>query len=152
MNQSQSRTIRYTVAGLGGLSLLLLIGWLALREIPPPSPDLPPVRAIAISHSIPLFATDKAALHETPTNLIAEPVQIPTNASTIYQQAFALYDALSKEDKLLIGNWRTNVDPAVTAELCGKIQPICDLMQQATAATNCDWGLEPITFMTVLPH
>jgi hypothetical protein len=155
MNQSQGRTIRYTVAGLGGLALLLVIGWLALREPPPSSDEAPVSPATASPHARPvasLSTPDDDASHETLTNQVAESTPIPTNAATIYRQAFAIYDALSKEDKDLIGIWRMNVDTPVAAELCEKIQPICDLMQQATAATNCDWGLEPITFMTVLPH
>src|SRR5262249_46497581 len=45
-----------------------------------------------------------------------------------------------------------NVDASVAAELCGKIQPITDLMHQAGAVTNCDWGLGPMTFETLVPH
>jgi hypothetical protein len=89
---------------------------------------------------------------ETRTNEVAESAPIPTNAATLYRQAFAIYDALSKEEKDLTAGGRTN-DASVVAELCGKIQPICDLMLQAAAATNCDWELEqPITFKTLLPH
>lgn len=151
MNPSQSKTARYVIAALCGLMVLLVIVWLALRESPPP-PDLPPVQAITSSR-IPLVAPDNPAPQGVPTNQVAESALIPTNAATIYRQAFAIYDALSKEDKDLIGNWRTNVDASVAADLCEKIQPICDLMHQAAAATNCDWGLEqPITSMTLLPH
>src|ERR1017187_5262623 len=153
MNPSQSKAIRYAMAGLCGLALLLVIGWLALRESPPPSPDLPPVRAIAVSPRIPLPAPDNVAPQETYTNQVAESAPIPTNAATIYRQAFAIYNALSQEQKDLIGNWRTNVDSSVAAELCDKIQPICDLMHQAATATNCDWGLElPFTVSISLPH
>src|ERR1039458_9145737 len=98
MNQSQSRTVRYAVAGLCSLALLLVIGWLALREPPPPSPDLPPVRAVTVPSRAPLFTPNNDALPETPTNQVAESAAIPTNAATIYRQAFAIYDALSKED------------------------------------------------------
>jgi hypothetical protein len=151
MNQSQSRTIRYAAAGLGVLALLLIIWWFTLRESPAPSPELPPLRAVTVSSHVPLF-TPSNALRETSTKTIIESVPIPTNAATIYQQAFTLYDALSQEQKGLIGNWRTNVDASVSAELCAKIQPICDLMHQAAAATNCDWGLGPIIYTSLLPH
>ncbi len=87
------------------------------------------------------------------TNQIAGSETTNTNAATIYRQAFAMFDALSKEQKELIGNWRTNVDASVETELCEKIQPICDLLHQAAAVSNCDWGVEqPITFNTRLPH
>ena len=152
MNPSQSKTSRYAVAGLCGLALLLVIGWLALRESPPPSPDLPPVKAIAVSPRIPLPAPDNVASQETSTNLVAEPAVIPTNAATVYRQAFAIFDALSKEQQYMVTDWRTNLDPSVAAELCEKIQPICDLVHQAAAATNCDWGLGPIKYTSLLPH
>jgi hypothetical protein len=148
MNPSQSKTTRYIVAALCGLALLLVIGWLALRESPPPSPDLPPVRAVTVSPSVP----DNAAAQDTSTNPAAESAAIPTNAATIYRQAFAVFDALSQDQKNLLKNWRTNVDAAVTAELCEKIQPICNLMHQAAAAPNCDWGLStPVIYETLLP-
>ena len=152
MNQSQGRTIRYAVAAVGALAILLFIGWLALREPPPPPPDIPPVRAITVSPHVPMPAPGNAALHGTPSDPLAQSAVIPTNAATIYQQAFALYDALSKEDKDLISYWQTNVDASVEAELCGKIQPICDLMQQATTATNCDWGVERLKYGSIMPY
>ena len=156
MNQSESRTIGYAVAGLCGLTLLTFIGWLVLRE-PPPSSNQPPVRAATASPRArpvaPQFRPDDDAPHETLTNQIAESATTNANAAAIYQQAFAIYDALSKEQKDLIRDWRTNVDSSVAAELCQKIQPICDLMHQAAALSNCDWGLEqPIVSTTKLPH
>lgn len=70
----------------------------------------------------------------------------------IYRQAFDLFNALTKEQKELVSNWRTNVEASVDAELCEKLRPICELMHQASAVTNCDWGIEPITFETKMPH
>ena len=100
-----------------------------------------------------LFTPDIEAPQETPTNQVAESATIPTNAATIYRQAFALFDTLSQTQKDLVTNWRTNVDASVEAELCEKIQPICDLMHQAAAVSNCDWGVEqPITSATLLPY
>src|ERR1035437_6810869 len=110
MNQSQSKTTRYAVAGLCGLALLLVIGWLALREPSPPSPDLPPIKAVTASPRAPIFTSNNDAAQETPTKPVAESAPIPTNAATIYRQAFAIFDALSNDQKDLIGNWRTNVD------------------------------------------
>jgi hypothetical protein len=155
MNQSQSRTIRNAAAGLCGLALLMLCGWLVLRELRPSS-DQQPVRVVtAAPHAhreAPLVAPDDDAPHEIPTtNQVAEAAT--TNAAAFYRQAFALYDALTKEQKGLIGNWRTNVDAAAEAELCEKLQSICDLMHQAAAASSCDWGVEQaITGETLLPY
>ena len=156
MDQSQSRTIRYAVAGVCVLALLMLFGWLVLRE-PPPSSEPPPVRVVTASpraRSVdPLFTPDDEAPRETVTNQIAGSEMANTNAAAIYWQAFAIFDTLSQTQKDLVANWRTNVDASVEAELCEKIQPICDLMHQAAAVSNCDWGLEqPITFATKLPH
>jgi hypothetical protein len=75
-----------------------------------------------------------------------------TNAAVLYRQAFALYAALSKDEKGILADWRTNVEASVEAELCEKMRPICDLMHQATVVTNCDWGAEPLTYDTKLPH
>jgi hypothetical protein len=155
MDQSQSRTIRYAAAGFCVLALLILFGWLVLRE-PPPSPEPPPVRAVTASpraQSVDsLFTPDDEAPPETLANQVTGSETANTNAAAIYRQAFALHDALSKEQKDLIANWRTNVDASVEAELCEKIQPICDLMHQAAAVSNCDWGLrQPITYTNGLP-
>jgi hypothetical protein len=73
-----------------------------------------------------------------------------TNAADPYRQAFALYDALTNDEKNILRDWRTNVDASTEAELCEKIRPICDLMHQASTVTNCDWGIEPITEESLL--
>jgi hypothetical protein len=156
MDQSQSKTIRYAVAGVCVLALLMLFGWLVLRE-PSPSSEPPPVRVVTASpraRSVdPLFTPDDEAPRETLTNQVAGSETTTTNAATIYWQAFGIFDTLSQTQKDLVANWRTNVDASVEAELCEKIQPICDLLHQAAAVSNCDWGLEqPITFETRLPH
>src|SRR2546430_8917828 len=41
---------------------------------------------------------------------------------SLYRQAFALYDALTEEQKKLVYDWRTNVDVSVETELCEKIR------------------------------
>jgi hypothetical protein len=146
--------MRYAVAGGCVVVVLVLLGWFSLREPPSPAGDHSVKAATAqprVRHVAPRFATEDDADRETLTNQIAE--STTTNAAVLYREAFALYDALSKEQKDLVSNWRTNADASVEAELCEKIQPICELMHQATAATNCDWGIEqPITFETRLPH
>jgi hypothetical protein len=156
MDQSQSRTIRYAVAGLCVLALLMLFGWFVLRELPPSS-EPPPVGAVTAlpraRNVDPLFTPDDEAPHETLTNQVAGSETANTNAAAIYRQAFAIFDTLSQTQKDLVANWRTNVDSLVEAELCEKIQPICDLLHQAAAVSNCDWGLEqPITGNTLLPY
>ncbi len=127
------------------------MGWLVLREsastsdqsVAPVAPSARPVTT--------LFTPDEEVSRETPTKQVTE--STTTNAAAIYQQAFALFDALSKEEKDLIRGGATNVDASVAAELCGKIQPICDLMHQAAAVSNCDWGLEqPVTVHTPFLH
>ena len=155
MNQSEDRTTRYAVAGVCGLVLLLVIGWFALREEPTAPMAQPPARVVAVAprdHSVaPLFTPEEEAPHEAVTNQVAAPAA--TNAAVIYGQAFALYNALSKEEKGLIVDWRTNVDAATEAELCEKLQPITDLMHQAAVVSNCDWGVEqPIMPSTRLPY
>jgi hypothetical protein len=92
---------------------------------------------------------DETLPHEPATNQVAVPTI--TNAAVFYQQAFALYDALTKDEKDLLRGI-TN-DPSVVATLCGKVRPICDLMRQAAAVSNCDWRVEqPITVDTRFPY
>jgi len=152
MDQPQSRTIRYAVAGVCGLALLLLLGWLARRESPSPSDQSVKVAPVAPSAlpAAPLITPDEDVSRETPTNHVAETT---TNGATIYRQAFAIFDALSKEEKDLIIRGPTNVDASVAADLCGKLEPMWDLMHQAAAVSNCDWGVEqPITVNTRFPY
>src|ERR1017187_190132 len=155
MNQSETRMTRYAVAGVCGLVLLLVISWFALREEPAPPTEQPPAKVVAVAPPDRSIATSfkfgDDPPRETPTNQVVQ--SGTTNAAVIYGQAFALFNALSKEEKGLIGNWRTNVDASVEADLCEKIQPICDLMHQAAAVSNCDWGVEQsIVSTTKLPY
>ena len=154
MNQSQSRRIRYAIAEVCVLALLIFVCWVALREPPADESGHPATVATAPPRvreiAPPLTLADNSSPEAT-VNRLDE--SATTNAAAIYRQAFALYDALSNEQKQVVSNWRTNVDASVEAKLCEKIQPICDLMHQAAALTNCDWGLEqPITFETKFPH
>jgi hypothetical protein len=151
MDQPQSRTVRYAVVGVSSLALLLFLGWLILRESPP-SP-VQSVRFAPVPSSVsPPASTpkpDEGSPREPATNQVTAP--IITNAAVFYKQAFALYDALSKEDIDLIFGGTNN--PSVAADLCGKIQPMCDLIRQAAAVSNCDWGVEqPVTTNTVYPY
>ncbi len=156
MNQYQIRASSYAVAGACALVLLILLGWLALREPTVPVDERPakvatsPLRARYVN---PLLDAEDDRQGDTPTNQVVLSATTNSNAAVLYRQAFALLDSLSKEQKELIKDWRTNVDQSVTAELCEKIRPIADLMHQAATVSNCDWGLdEPITFSTKEPH
>jgi hypothetical protein len=77
--------------------------------------------------------------------MAAPPAATATNAADFYRKAFALYDALSDQEKNSLGDWRTQLEADQAAQLCGKVAPILDLMHQAAAVTNCDWGTGPIT-------
>jgi hypothetical protein len=141
----------YALAGIAILLIFAFLGRYALRETPPepaaaktePARPEPQRRARSVFPSAELPA-------ET---LVSQPQDSAmTNAATLYRQAFALYDALSKDEKGLLGDWRTNVDASAEAELCEKIRPICDLMHEAGTVKNCDWGIEPLTFDTIFYH
>ena len=153
MDQSQKRLITYAVAAIVVLFILFVVCRLALRE-PSTStqqepPKTEPTKPLPRQTSPDFLASDDQP-SEPPVNQAEE--SVVTNAAQIYRQAFALYNALSKDEKGLLVDWRTNVDSSVEAELCEKMRPICDLMHQATAVTNCDWGVEPITIDSQLPH
>ena len=70
---------------------------------------------------------------------------VKTNAADFYRKAFAVYDALSKEEKKVLGDWKAEGVTDQVAQLCEKVAPILDLMHEAAAQTNCDWGLGPMT-------
>ncbi len=153
MNEPSKKMKLYVLGGFAVLCLFILLGWFAFHEEPPPpnqhrakaEPAKPQARQVA-----PAFKPVDDVSNETPTN--QPDASASTNAAVIYRQAFDLFNALSKEQKLIVSDWRTNVDASVEAELCVKTAPICDLMRQASAVTNCDWGIDPITFDTKLPH
>jgi hypothetical protein len=153
MNQSQGEIKRYAVWGAIALSLLILLGWFVFRET-----SSSPVQELTKIEPAKPHTRDVAPAFPPSDNFSAEETasqpddSAKTNAATFYRQAFALFDALSKEQKELVRGWQTNVDASVEAELCGKIRPICSLMHHATTVTNCDWGIEPMTFDTLLPH
>jgi hypothetical protein len=149
---AEKKMRRYALGGVALLCLFLLLAWFASRKDPAvpeisttPGPTAPTHEPVAEP------ATDSAT--DTVTN---PPNDVPaiTNAADLYRQAFALYAALTNDHStvLVLADWRTNVDAATEAELCEKIRPICDLMHQAAAVTNCDWGVESITSETVLRY
>ncbi|HVM60476.1 MAG TPA: hypothetical protein VMV72_06360, partial [Verrucomicrobiae bacterium] len=152
MNTPSKKSWAYLLAVVA-LCFLAFLYLLALRQSPPP-PNQP-------AATVPLAKTPaqrEAPAFEPPAESTKEEVarrtdnSTVTNAADLYRQAFALYAALTNDEKSILGDWRTNVDASVEAELCEKIRPICDLMHQASAVTNCDWGIGPITFDTRLQH
>jgi hypothetical protein len=144
---TEMRVSRYVLGGAALLGLFLL-GWFVFRK----EPEHQPVADVPIKPHVqldPLLYRPAGALsHQTPPSPTNDN-STTTNAAVFYQQAFELFDALPKEQKDLLGNWRTNVDASIETELCEKIQPICDLMQQASIVTNCDWGFDSTAFETM---
>jgi hypothetical protein len=154
MNLFQKRITTYAIAVVVVLFILVLVVRYALREAPAfvdqQPTNLEPTKSETRQTTPDFAATDDQPI-ETPP--VSQPEKSTvTNAAAIYRQAFALYDALSKDEKGLLADWRTNADSSVEAKLCEELRPICDLMHQATAVTNCDWGIEPLTYDTKLPH
>lgn len=136
------------ILGIAVMALLLLLAarWLMNNR---PQPLVPPV--LPVSHP-----QHHAALPPKPPELmpVEEPVAVSgatTNAADIYRQAFAAFGALTDDEKKALWDWKNEVDPATAAALCGKLQPITDLLHRASAVTNCDWGLEPMR-LDLLPR
>ena len=63
------------------------------------------------------------------------------DASTFYKDAFALYDGLGEEEKLMLSRPSEEVDADKAAALFEKIQPIMELLRRGGTADYCDWGL-----------
>ena len=137
----------YAVGGGVVLCLFIVLCWFAFHKQRSPL-DQESVKTEAAKpharHAAPAFEPADDLSSEEPTNQPNDSAS--TNAAVIYRQAFAHFDELSKEQKTIASDWRTNVDASVEAELCEKIRPICDLMHQASAVTNCDWGDKRLTF------
>jgi len=142
MNEPSKSMSRYALGGVVILCLLTILGWFAFHQEPPPQNQQPlkvdTVRPVA-RHDAAVFEPANELSSETPTNRPEN--SITTNAADLYRQAFALYDALTNDEKNILGEWRTNAAASVDSELCEKLRPICDLMHQASAVTNCDWGI-----------
>jgi len=154
MNQAERKLAISTVAGVVFLLALLVLIRISLRPTAPSVPQELPANEFVKSVPRQPLLPDLPALDEQNTNTLTNVTEnvTQTNAAVIYRQAFALFDALSKEEKGVLVDWRTNVDASVEAELCEKMRPICDLMHQAAAVTNCDWGIEPLNYDTPLRH
>jgi hypothetical protein len=156
MNEPSDRMSRYVWGGAAVLCLLMILAWFAIRQESP----LPAQQSAKVQPRKPVapafepdddFPSDKASTNQATAGHADNPTS--TNAAAIYRQAFDLFNQLSQEQKDILRNWPTNVDASAEAELCELVRPICDLMHQATAVTNCDWGIDnPITFDTKLPH
>jgi hypothetical protein len=136
---------RYAWGGVVVLCLLILLGWFASRQ----SSSLDQ-RQVKAELPKPQARRDAPEFEPTNDSTNAEVATQPgnsatTNAADLYRQAFALYAALTNDERKILRDWRTNVDAAVETKLCEKIHPICDLMHQASTMTNCDWGIDPIT-------
>jgi hypothetical protein len=142
---------RYVVGGFTVLCLAVLLVWLAVREGPSPASQRPVMVEPPKPHAQEVLTEFERAAARTNAATQAD-VSATTNAAALYHQAFDLFNALSDEQKAALGDWRTNVDAATEAELCEKMRPICDLLHQASAVTNCDWGTDLLTFSTPLPH
>ena len=155
MNESAKTTRRYAMGGCAVLCLLVLFAWVVLRERPSPAGQQPVVVESARSPApdmAPEVERAAAPIHEETAP--QEPASVVTNAADLYRQAFALFTAFTNDPAamLILSDWQTNVDAATEADLCEKMRPICDLMHQASAVTNCDWGVEPIMWDTKLPY
>jgi hypothetical protein len=131
---------RYAWGGVVVLCFLIVLGWFALRPEPPP-PNLQPVKIEAPKSVVPVSEPADDLSSETPTSQPND--SAITNTADLYRQAFDLFNALSRDERYVLGDWRTNVDAEVESGFCEKLRPICHLMHQASAVTNCDWGIDP---------
>ena len=113
-------------------------------------------KASSISESVALPAgktADAAPPFPLSDERAAEPaLRTGTDAADFYKDAFALFDALTEEEKKMLARPTEEVDAEAARALFGKIQPIMELLRHAAAADYCDWGFGPIDFESPLPH
>lgn len=136
----------------GALAVLLILAVWALRqptEDRPTTPTVKPVHHKIRARSFELPPEDSTTSNEfTGTDSLSS-----TNAADLYRRAFAMFDGFTTSEKEILKDWQTNVDAAVTGELCEKVLPLRDLVRTASLMTNCDWGLErPLRFEATIPH
>ena len=109
---------------------------------PPPSPGAHSAQAAPRRQS-PLLSATTAAIPSHPAGL---------NAADVYKNAFALFNALTDEEKQMLAKPRDEIDADKAAQLFKKIQPIMELLRQAKDAAYCDWAMGPLSFSTPLPQ
>lgn len=75
------------------------------------------------------------------------------DASSFYKNAFVLYAALTPEEKDMLRQPASQLDPQKAAALFLKIQPIRDLLREAAEdADYCEWGLSELPPGTLPPQ
>jgi hypothetical protein len=119
MNESSPKIGRYAVVGILILCIFIVLGWFALRPEPPP-PNQQPVKVEAPRPVAPVLEPADDLSSEMPTNQPNN--SATTNAADLYRQAFDLFNALSRDERYILGDWRTNVDAAAESEFCEKLR------------------------------
>ena len=130
-------------------------GWWIGKEASPTSGESP-----RVSRKAPVSADEPAISSAPPSPIFDERDAPPSeragvDASTFYKDAFALYDALSAEEKKMFSKPIEPVEEAdadAAVALFEKIQPIMELLRRAAKADYCDWGLGALSFDTPLPY
>lgn len=142
------------LAAAGGTVLLLLIGWWLMLDRTPPAPSSPlPIRCpVAVRSPEQNDAPAIPAPAPLPVTVAVATNRPAVNAADLYGKAIGMIVALSDNEKEVLRDWKAAVDPAVAAELCGKLQPIVALAHEAAATTNCDWGVKNVGFETKLTY
>lgn len=133
---------------LGSALLLLALFWFlrnvaapALQsEAPMPSPAPAQSSPALLSHAA---RTKASSASRHPSG---------ANAADLYKNAFALFDALTEEEKNILAHPRDEVDAEKAAALFEKIRPIIALLRSAKEAADCDWALGPVTFDKPMPQ
>ena len=120
------------------------------------TPGLVVKRASPVTKSVAVPANmvaTSAPSSPLPDERAAEPAaRTGVDASGFYKDAFALFDALTEEEKKMLARPTEEVDADAAHALFEKIQPIMELLRRAAAADYCDWGFGPIDFDSPLPH
>ena len=142
----------WIAAGVAGLLCISGVLWWFGKGAAPMSGESAPVLAR------PRVSTDKSGTGSAEPAPIFDDRDAPrieragVDASTFYKDAFALYDALSAEQKGIVSRPGEELNPDTLGALLEKIQPIMELLQRGAAADYCDWGLGETTFESPFPQ
>lgn len=139
------RRMLWALAALGMLLIPAVHFYRADRALPDAGKAAAPATSAA--------AGEAMTTAVPPVEARREPEVRPgVDASVFYKNDFALYAALTDEEKQMFRQPLAELDPDTAAALFKKIQPILDLLQQATAADYCEWGLGEMTYDSATPQ
>lgn len=135
----------------GGLLVLAAATWVCATAVFQNDARVNSARAASASAKEPSVPAESPAL-ATRAKFPTLPHSESENAADLLKDAYVLFNALTAEEKEMLKHPDADLNNAAAAALFQKIQPILDLMRQASDAPYCDWAMGPWNFHTRIPQ